>query len=208
MLLNALTGRAVWGLALVQAVNEGHIDATDLTFEHLRELARHKDLQLSQMLEKRWGKVHDETSQDKQNFMNELALLLDPHNKGKGDPVAGQKLFQATCAVCHTLFNQGNSIGPDLTGADRKNTAYMILGIVNPSAYIRPEYSNYEVEMNDDRVIGGLMLDSNAAAVIILDRSNQRNVLPLDQIKTPPRSAMSLIPEVLLERLHRTERLD
>jgi len=208
LVLNALTGRSRWAVELVQAVNEGTIDAAEVKFEHLRELARHKDSQLSEMLEKRWGKVRPESSQDKDNFINQLALLFNPNNKNKGDAIEGRKLYQANCAVCHTLFNEGNPVGPDLTGADRKNTDYMILNIVNPSANVRSEYANYEVEMNDDRAISGLMVESNSAAVTMLDRNTQRNVLPRDQIRTLRQSSLSLMPEGLLEALTPQQILD
>ena len=92
-------------------------------------------------------------------------------------------------------------IGPDLTGADRKNTEGMLFDIVNPNAFIRPEYVSYEAITKDDQSLAGLMMESSPAAVTVLDRNNQRHVLARDQIKELNPSAVSLMPEGLLEAL-------
>ena len=118
-----------------------------------------------------------------------------------GDRPAGQRLFQQACAGCHRLFGEGNTIGPDLTGADRKNTEVMLLNIVNPNAYIRPEYVAYEAVTYDDQTLTGLLAESSSSSVTILDRNNQRHVLARDGIKELTPSAVSLMPEGLLEAL-------
>ena len=83
------------------------------------------------------------------------------------------------------MFGEGNTLGPDLTGADRKNTEAMLLNIVNPSAYIRPEFVSYDALTKDDQTLSGLMAESSPASVTILDRNNQRHVLARDQIEYP-----------------------
>ena len=108
---------------------------------------------------------------------------------------------QQSCGVCHRLFAQGNAIGPDLSGADRKNTEVMLFNIINPSAYIRPEYVGYEAMTKDDQTLSGLMVESSPAAVTILDRDNQRHVVARDQIKNLIASPVSLMPEGLLEAM-------
>jgi putative heme-binding domain-containing protein len=88
-----------------------------------------------------------------------------------------------------------------LTSADRKNTEVMLVNILNPSAYIRPEYVSYDLTTKDDQSLAGLMVESSAAAVTVLDRNNQRHVLARDQIKELNPSAVSLMPDGLLEAL-------
>src|SRR5439155_13561767 len=117
------------------------------------------------------------------------------------DRAERKKLFQQSYINCHKLFDEGNSVGPDLTGADRKNTDYLLEQIVNPSAYIRPEYVSYEVETQDEQSITGLMVESTPAAVTLLDRNNERHLLPRAQITELRESQVSLMPEGLLEAL-------
>ena len=54
-------------------------------------------------------------------------------NEGPGDLDNGQKLFIKHCATCHTLFGEGNKVGPDLTSADRKNRDALLINILDPS---------------------------------------------------------------------------
>ena len=160
---------------------------------------------LASRVEKRWGKVESASTAEKENTINQLRLVLKPSGvagrQAKGDPDAGKLVFQQTCAVCHRLFGEGNTIGPDLSGADRKNTEVMLLNIVNPSAYIRPEYVSYEAVTKDDQTLSGLLVESSPAAVTVLDGNNQRHVLARDQLKEMTPSTVSLMPEGLLEAL-------
>ena len=139
------------------------------------------------------------------NSINRLKLVLKPSGvvgrDAKGNPAEGKKVFQTTCGICHKLFDEGNNIGPDLTGTDRKNSDYMLEQIVSPSAYIRPEYVSYNAEMKDERIITGLMVDSTPATVTLLDRNNERHILPREQIRELQSSEVSLMPEGLLEAL-------
>ena len=40
-----------------------------------------------------------------------------PAAKAQGDPVAGQKVFQARCAMCHGKTAEGGALAPTLHGA-------------------------------------------------------------------------------------------
>ena len=202
---NALCSRPVWAMALLDAVDAGRIAQSELSFDHLRQMVSLKDAVLSSRVEQRWGKIQAASDEEKQNTLNRLRLVLNPSGaagrSGKGDVAAGKIVFQQSCAACHRLFGEGTTIGPDLTSADRKNTEVMLVNILNPSAYIRPEYVSYDLITRDDQSLAGLMVESSPAAVTILDRNNQRHVLARDQIKELNPSAVSLMPEGLLEAL-------
>ena len=208
----ALCSRAKWAAALVDAVEAGRIAQTEVGFEQLRQIAGLKDAGLMKRIEKRWGRVEAESPEDKRNTINQLRLVLKPSGaagrEGKGDPAAGKAVFQQNCAVCHRLFGEGNQIGPDLTGADRKNSELMLLSIVDPSAYVRPEYVNYEVVTKDDQSVSGLIAESSPAAVTILDRNNQRQVFARDRILEIKESKLSLMPEGLLEAMKPQQVID
>ena len=202
---NALCSRPVWAMALLDAVDAGRIAQSELSFDQLRQMVSLKDAPLSSRVEQRWGKIQAASDEEKQNTLNRLRLVLNPSGaagrSGKGDAAAGKIVFQQACAVCHRLFGEGTTIGPDLTSADRKNTEVMLVNILNPSAYIRPEYVSYDLTTRDDQSLAGLLVESSAAAVTVLDRNNQRHVLARDQIKELNPSAVSLMPEGLLEAL-------
>jgi putative heme-binding domain-containing protein len=160
---------------------------------------------LNGQIEKRWGKIQADSPEEKRNTINSLKLLVIPSGtvgrETKGNFPEGKKVFQTACATCHKLFGEGNNVGPDLTSADRKNLDSLLANIVDPSAYIRPEYVSYRVELKDESVVDGLMVESTASAVTLLDRNNSRHLLSREQIRELKESGVSLMPEGLLEAL-------
>ena len=202
---NALCSRSAWTAVLLDAVDAGTIAQADLGFDQLRQIAALKDPVLTARVEKRWGRIQPASDEEKQNTVNRLRLTLSPSGaagrSGKGDIAAGKLVFQQNCAVCHRLFGEGNTIGPDLSGADRRNTEVMLFNIVNPSAYIRPEYVGYDAITTDDQSLAGLLVELSPTAVTLLDRNYQRHVLARDQIKELNASLVSLMPEGLLEAM-------
>ena len=211
-LRSTLASRPGWATLLIEAVEQKQIQAKEIPIEQVRQIASYKNDSLNTRLQKLWGKIQADSPAEKQNTINELKLVLKPSGAAgrdaKGNPVEGKKLFQQTCAVCHKLFDEGNAIGPDLTGVDRKNTEFMLQNIVNPSGYIRSEFVSFEVETKDEQTFGGLIVESGANAVTIVDRNNQRHTIGRDSIKEIKESQLSLMPEGLLEALQPQQILD
>jgi putative heme-binding domain-containing protein len=215
--LNLLSSRIAWARLLVGAVEAGRIDAKDVTLDNLRQIAAAstlrssataedgQDADLNGRIEKKWGKIQADSPEEKRNTINSLKLLVIPSGtvgrETKGNFSEGKKVFQTACATCHKLFGEGNSVGPDLTSADRKNIDSLLANIVDPSAYIRPEFVSYRAELKDESVFDGLMAESTASAVTLLDRNNTRHLLSREQIKELKESTVSLMPEGLLEAL-------
>ena len=56
---------------------------------------------------------------------------------GIGNPGRGLELLKTGCGKCHTLFDEGGRVGPDLTGYERDNLDFMLPAIVDPSLGIR-----------------------------------------------------------------------
>jgi putative heme-binding domain-containing protein len=138
------------------------------------------------------------TQGEKLARVNSILHIL---NQGPGDPARGRVLFQKNCATCHTLFGEGATVGPDLTGAERKNRPYLVTQVVDPNAYIRPEYVAYTVETRDGRSLVGLVVESGAGAVTLVNAKNERTVIPRDRIEEMAPSPVSLMPEKILDPL-------
>jgi putative membrane-bound dehydrogenase-like protein len=209
---SALTSRKEWAAALVQAVETGKLKKSDISLDQVGKLNQVASDSLKPRIEKIWGKVRNDTAQEKVNFENELKLLLRPSGAAgrdaKGDLAKGRELFNKTCAVCHKLFDTGNAVGPELTSADRKNLDSLLANIVNPSGYIRPEYAPYQVDTKDGQSIAGIMVESTPGSVTLLTAANQKLTVPRDQIEELKESNLSLMPEGLLESLSQDEITD
>jgi putative membrane-bound dehydrogenase-like protein len=182
--------------AFLRSVDSGTIDPREVPFEQLRRIMLHNDALCAQLVHKHWGSVGRETAGAKRARINSIKHIL---GTGTGDAVHGRQLFQKQCATCHTLFGEGNKIGPDLTGADRKDLDFLVTSTVDPSAVIRKEYLAYVVATTNGRLLTGLLAESTPKTITLLDEKNQRTVLDRQDIDDFKPSAQSLMPENILD---------
>jgi len=196
--LALLSGRAAWATRLLEEVDAGRLKPEEITAAQLRQLALFKQPRVEELLVKHWGTIAEATPAEKRARMHGINVSL---NLAKGDAAKGKPLFVKHCGVCHTLFNEGNKIGPDLTGAERKNREFLLSSMVDPNAVIRKEYFNYVVETKDGRVLTGLIVESSPQTFTLLDAKNQRTLLAAEDVERTDRSAQSLMPEKILDDL-------
>jgi putative membrane-bound dehydrogenase-like protein len=201
----ALLSRKTWAEAFLHQIDAGRLAAKDVSIAQLRVVALHNDRSLDDLVRKHWGNVQPGTPEEK---LAEMRRLSNDLRAGEGKPDAGRELFTKHCATCHKLFGEGESVGPDLTHANRKDRDYLLASIVDPSAVIRKEYLAYAVRTTDGRFLTGLIAEQTPAAITLLDAKNQRTKIARDKIETMQESPVSLMPENLLKELKPQELRD
>ncbi|HEX5272355.1 MAG TPA: hypothetical protein VFW33_17785, partial [Gemmataceae bacterium] len=85
------------------------------------------------------------------------------------------------------------------------NTDSLLLSVVDPSAYIRPEFVAYVVNLKDGRTLTGLVAESSPKAITLLNEKNERTVIARDKIDELAASPVSLMPEKILDPLSEQE---
>jgi len=138
-------------------------------------------------------------SPQKKQRIAEIRGLLPEGDKGSA--ARGKPIFKENCAVCHKLFNEGETIGPDLTGADRGNLDFLMTSLVDPSSLVRKEYQSQTIALRDGRVLSGLIVDENDRLLTLVDGNRQKTTIPRDSVEAVKPSEVSLMPEGLLEKL-------
>jgi putative membrane-bound dehydrogenase-like protein len=201
-----LASRPESGLALLRAVDIGRIAPRDVPIDRLQRLTTYKDERIAKLIAKHWGTIAPATAGEKISRIRSINLILS--RGGKGNVENGRLLFQKNCATCHTLFGEGNKIGPDLTSADRKNREYLIAQIVDPNAIIRAEYQAFNIETKDGRSLFGLVVENTSGAVTLVDSKNERTVVPRGKIEEMTPATVSLMPEKILDPLKDEELCD
>ena len=196
--IGLLSSRKIWSAALVRAVSDGTLEAKDVSVDQIRAMLAHNDPQLAAAIEARWGKIRPATPGEKQAYVPVLGRVL---NEGKGDIDSGHKLFVKHCGNCHVLHGEGSKVGPDLTSADRKNRDALLLNILDPSGYIRPEFVSQTVVLTDGRVLTGLVTESTPQQLTFVDSKAQKTTLARDEVEQIQPSPQSVMPERLLETL-------
>jgi putative membrane-bound dehydrogenase-like protein len=197
-----LCSRPTSALLFLQEVDAGKIAPKDVPLDQVRRLAQLKDESAKKLVEKHWGRITSATSGENLTRIRNLNGVL---GRGKGDAVKGKELFTKHCAICHTLWNEGGKIGPDLTGADRKSREFLLSNIVDPSAVIRPEFVAYTVDTKDGRQLFGLIIESTPTAITLVDAKNEKTVVPRTKIDELQASPISLMPEKILDPLEDDE---
>ena len=201
-----LLSRPAWALALLKQYDAGTFPKADLTLDHAKTAVKLDDKAVAALVEKHFGKLAPATAGEKQARITWLNVALG--RVGPGDPAKGHALFTKHCAACHQFHGEGGKVGPDLTTADRKNRGYLLAQIVDPSGYIRPEYVVQNVVTADGRKLSGLATEGGGTSVTLVTVVNdqpQRTVVAKADIETMTPSAVSLMPEKLLDTLTEAE---
>jgi putative membrane-bound dehydrogenase-like protein len=196
--IELLCSRSSWALKLLEAVDKKQIQSTRVPLIQLRQLADQGEAEIKTLISKHWGKVQAATPLEKQGRITAITQML---GRRGGDTVRGLQLFRKICANCHKLHGEGEQVGPDLTGAERKDRRKLLSNLVDPNAVVRQQFIAHVAVTNNGRVITGLLADSTAETVTLLDAKNKRTVLNRNDLDELRESPISLMPDNLLEPL-------
>ncbi|MDH4093110.1 MAG: dehydrogenase, partial [Cyclobacteriaceae bacterium] len=126
--LTLLASRKPWAVQLLNAIARekkpgekfiAHtIDKTDVPVEIVHQLTLLKDPDITETVSRLWPETAPVSQDERNSQITRVSQLL---KSGAGDPLAGRLIFNSMCGRCHRLFEDGASLGPDLTGYDRKN---------------------------------------------------------------------------------------
>jgi putative heme-binding domain-containing protein len=197
--LNTLASRPAFAKPLLTAVAEGKLSQQDLTADVVRQLRNLKDSQIQQQVTQLYGAVH-ETSADKKAEIEKYRRLYSAGGSQPGNASAGRVVFNKVCAQCHTLFDSGGKVGPDITGANRIDLNYLLETILDPNAVIPNEYRTTEIETKDGRSLTGIAKQQDDKTVT-LQTANELLKVPRNEIASQRQTELSMMPEGLLAPL-------
>ncbi len=190
--LRMMAGRKEWAKMLLAQVDAWQIPAKHFTPDIVRQLSVFNDAEINVTIEKHWkGILAVAPTEDIQKEAARIKAVL---KSGTGDAAKGKLTFTQRCAICHKLFNEGNVIGPELTGYDRGNLEFWLNNILTPSLEIREGFGAYVVELKDGRVLTGMMAAQDAKTITLRDVANQITKINQSDIKQQTASPMSLMP--------------
>lgn len=126
----------------------------------------------------------------------------------------GKNLFKvANCVGCHKLNNEGRELGPDLTKIEpaKQTTEHILRSIVEPSKEIAEKYQSYTLVLNSGKVMTGMIVSESKTEIKLLVDPlaiGEPAVIPVAEIDERAKSAASIMPQGLLNKLTREEILD
>jgi len=188
-----LASRPAYASALLDAMQRGDVPTRDLSAFTARQLLSFNDKNLSEKLTKVWGVIRP-ASADKTKLLAHYLSLTPPDALKQADRSHGRAIFARTCAKCHTLFDDGGKIGPDLTGSQRVNPEYVLTKVLDPSAVVAKDYQMTVFNLADGRVVNGVVKEESEKVVTV---QTQNEVLRLNKADIDGRkqSAQSMMPD-------------
>jgi putative heme-binding domain-containing protein len=191
-----LGGRPAYALALLTAIERGSIPRRDLSSFTARQLLAMKNAELTKKLTSVWGTVRSPT-QDKTAILAHYKAVATPDALQKADRKHGRQIFAKTCATCHTLFDDGARIGPELTGSQRANADYILTKLLDPNAVVARDYQLTLILTKSGRTVSGIIKEDNDK-ILVLQTANEVIRVAKTDVEEQTRLPQSMMPEGLL----------
>jgi putative membrane-bound dehydrogenase-like protein len=202
--LNTLASRPAYANALFAAVDSKQIPTGDITADLVRQLRNLGDKAIDERVAKAFQTTH-QTPEEKLKLIAAVKAMLT--SGPKGDPEKGRGVFAKTCAQCHTLFDAGGNVGPNITGANRADLDYLLLNILDPNAVIPAEYRTSVIQAADGRVLSGIIKKQDANALTLMT-ANETVVLTRKDVRKMRSQDVSMMPEGLIDQLAEGDKRD
>jgi putative membrane-bound dehydrogenase-like protein len=197
--VEALASRPSFAGDLLELIAAGTVPRSDLSAFQARQIRSFERPQLTRRLAEVWGELRD-SPKDKAELIGKLKKDLTPAQLASANPSRGRAVFAQTCATCHRLFGAGGEIGPDLTGAGRKDLDYLLSNVVDPSAVVTKDFQMTVVALTDGRVVNGIVT-AETDKTLTVQTAQDRVVLAKEDVAERSRSTQSLMPDGLLQPL-------
>jgi putative membrane-bound dehydrogenase-like protein len=144
---------------------------------------------------------------------DELERLTQVALARAGDPQRGHKLFfdreKSQCLTCHRLGEQGERIGPELTGVGgRFSRIYIVESILEPSRTIAASFATLIVELKSGKTLTGVKIAETEMTLTLADNQGQKHAVAKSDIEQQHPSQLSTMPEGLEKRFTQDEFAD
>jgi putative heme-binding domain-containing protein len=193
-----LVSRRDWARIFLTEVELHHIKEKNVAPDVVRQIGQYHDAEMDELVKKYWPSSTAKLDNAQVIAeMNRIKAVL-ANNNTPGDAEKGKVTFTQRCAICHTLFNEGGHVGPELTGYERTNKDFWLVAILSPSAEIREGFGAYICKVKDGQVFTGLIDKQDAGGVVIRDVAGQKHLVKQPDIESLEASPISLMPEGLL----------
>ncbi len=156
--INLLAAKPESALVLLKAVDAKTLPSSLVSPVLLDQFARFKNPDIDTLISKNW--VRGGAGVD----LAQLAASIESWKKklstnvmAKADASRGRQTFTMTCGTCHQLFGEGIALGPDLTGSNRADLAYVLENVLAPSSVVGKDYLLHIFSMKDGSTLSGMV---------------------------------------------------
>jgi putative heme-binding domain-containing protein len=154
--IQTLVSRPAYAGRPARRVEAGTVAKDSLGAHVVRQIAGMSDAGVKEKLKKVWGDVRP-PEKDKAQKIAKLKKEFTADDLKRADLAKGRATYDKTCAACHTLFDAGGKVGPNLTGSQRSSLDYVLENVIDPSGQVAKEYRVTIVDTKDGRTVEGIV---------------------------------------------------
>ncbi len=202
---DTLCGSSVGAERLMELVRSGAASARLLTVPTIRQ-------KLEAIDEGRWLEPIAELTAAIPPANQRLAQLIASRRQqmdlSAGSTTRGKALFSKNCEACHQVGGVGKQIGPQLDGVAIRGVDRLLEDLLDPNRNVDMAFRTITVLMDDGRVVTGLQRREEPGVLVLADSKGEEVRLDQERIEARQPSAVSLMPENLVETLSATELSD
>lgn len=114
---------------------------------------------------------------------------------------SGKVVFMQNCSMCHSIAEEGGSIGPNLDGVSQWGSKSLAEKILDPNRNVSENFRTYTIKMKDGKVSTGLYRREEGAVIIFADLTGQEFSVSKKDIAEQTASKLTLMPDNFRERL-------
>ncbi|HZN34734.1 MAG TPA: HEAT repeat domain-containing protein, partial [Pirellulaceae bacterium] len=144
--------------------------------------------------------------------LEDLADAVSHLESGRSFANAKQMFTAASCVACHKLDGVGNQLGPDLAQLDAKLQPLDLLKeLLDPSAKINEKFQTQVFQLESGVTVTGLVIEETPAVIKLVENPLAKAAateIKVADITARKKSATSIMPKGLLDKLTREEILD
>jgi putative membrane-bound dehydrogenase-like protein len=184
-----LMTRPAWRTQLVQALERGEVNASQLPAAVIQTMISMEDRNLRSRAIKVFGQPSPRSS-----IVSDYLKKM-PNPNAAGDAANGEKVFKEHCAVCHTQQNGKASVGPAIDNLGHWTNEQWIAGVMDPNQVIEDKFKQTTILTIDQQVLSGIIVETSATAIKLVGPDGNRREIVMTDIEDQKRSNVSLMPE-------------
>jgi putative heme-binding domain-containing protein len=185
--VEALLDRKQWAHALVTAIDNKSIPASQLDTAQRARLLEYPDADVRRLAAKYLS----------QSPSGERAGIIARYEESKtgGDASRGKELYTKHCANCHEFRGAGSTVGPAIDASQFRSADALLREILDPNRAIDGRYAEYIAITTSGRVKNGILVEESGNAVTLRGQQGEETRLLRRELESLTSTGKSLMPE-------------
>ncbi|MFO0949531.1 MAG: HEAT repeat domain-containing protein, partial [Planctomycetota bacterium] len=134
-----------------------------------------------------------------------LSTRRDGYQAANPSVEKGKELFVKNCSGCHQIAGKGAVLAPQLDGIGSRGLERVLEDVLDPNRNVDPAFHVTIYELDDGRVLTGLLRRREGQSVVIADNKGQEISFPRESIVEERKSRLSLMPTNFATALNEAE---